>query len=385
MISRKQRKNDYAKFEQKLSLRILLVALGTVAGFSVLMSLITGRLGNAVVDFLQRKFLLDYADAFTIYQYTLRNNKEIIIIAAGAAGFWIILRIFISVMTHYFDEISRGLDSLTEQSENEIILSPEMSFLQISLNQCKYILGKREQEAKLAEQRKNDLVMYLAHDIRTPLTSIIGYLSLLEEASDMPAEQSAKYVKITLEKSYRLESLINEFFEITRYNLQNITLEKEDIDLYYMLVQMTDEFYPLLAPCGKKTVIHADENMVLYGDPVKLARVFNNILKNAVTYSYDNTIIHITAWRRENSIVISFENTGKIIPGDKLNSIFEKFFRLDGARMTNTGGAGLGLAIAKEIITLHGGTINAVSNNGITTFTVTLPVNRNNSVANTFY
>ena len=339
------------------------------------MSLISGKLGTAVVAFLQRQFFFDYRDAITIYQYTLRNNKTFIIALAGIIGFWIILRIFISVMTHYFDEISQGLDDLMEQSDKDIILSPEMSFLQVRLNQCKYIIRKREQDAKLSEQRKNDLVVYLAHDIKTPLTSVIGYLSLLDEAPDMPAEQKEKYVKITLDKACRLEKLINEFFEITRYNLQNIILNKEEIDLYYMLVQLTDEFYPLLAPNCKKTVIHGDENIVLYGDPEKLARVFNNILKNAITYSADNTIITITAELREKAVIITFQNTGKTIPGEKLNSIFEKFFRLDDARVTNTGGAGLGLAIAKEIITLHGGNIYAESENGITTFTVSLPVN----------
>lgn len=99
--------------------------------------------------------------------------------------------------------------------------------------------------------------MYLAHDIKTPLTSIIGYLSLLDEAPDMPVDQKAKYVHITLDKAYRLEQLIDEFFEITRYNLQTITLTKTHIDLYYMLVQMTDEFYPQLSAHGKQAVIHA--------------------------------------------------------------------------------------------------------------------------------
>lgn len=156
--------------------------------------------------------------------------------------------------------------------------------------------------------------MYLAHDIKTPLTSVIGYLSLLDEASDMPIEQ---------------------------------------------LVQMTDEFYPLLEPHGKKAVIHADENITIYGDPIKLARVFNNILKNAVAYSDDNSIIDISVEVQKHNVVISFKNKGKTIPKEKLTYIFEEFFRLDEARTTNTGGSGLGLAIAKEIITLHEGTISA--------------------------
>ena len=106
---------------------------------------------------------------------------------------------------------------------------------------------------------------------------------------------------------------------------------------------------------------------------MKLARVFNNILKNAVAYSYAQTAIVIAAQAAEREVVITFSNRGKTIPAQKLESIFEKFFRLDDARATNTGGAGLGLAIAKEIVTLHGGSITAESQNELTTFTVRLP------------
>ena len=216
--------------------------------------------------------------------------------------------------------------------------------------------------------------MYLAHDIRTPLTSVIGYLDLLEEASDMPKEQQEKYIHITLEKALRLEKLINEFFEITRYNLQQIVLDKEPLDLSFMLMQLTDEFYPLLTSHGNTIELQAEEDLSVFGDSVKLARVFNNILKNAISYSYPNSPIKVCAGKREKDIIICFMNQGKTIPTEKLNAIFEKFFRMDEARSTNTGGAGLGLAIAKEIVTLHGGTINASSENELTTFTVTLPI-----------
>ena len=171
-----------------------------------------------------------------------------------------------------------------------------------------------------------------------------------------------------------LEKLINEFFEITRYNLQGIVLEKETIDLYYMLVQMTDEFYPLLQAHQNTTELDVDEEMTIYGDAENLARVFNNILKNAVAYSYPGTAIKISAKQTDTEVQICFQNKGKTIPAHKLESIFEKFFRLDESRSSNTGGAGLGLAIAKEIVTLHGGTISADSHDEITTFSITLPV-----------
>ncbi len=221
--------------------------------------------------------------------------------------------------------------------------------------------------------KKNDLIAYLAHDLKTPLTSVVGYLSLLEEAPDMPVEQKAKYIHIALDKALRLESLINEFFDITRYNLHEIVLEKERIDLSYMLNQMADEFYPVLQAHGNTISVTADETLTVNADPDKLARVFNNILKNAIAYSYANTPIEIQAGTANGSVWVSFANSGKTIPKRKLDTIFEKFYRLDDARSSNTGGAGLGLAIAKEIIAQHGGNITAVSSNQITTFIVDLP------------
>lgn len=233
---------------------------------------------------------------------------------------------------------------------------------------------RSEQALRNEAAQKNDLVTYLAHDLKTPLTSVIGYLSLLDEASDMPPAQKAKYTHIALDKAYRLERLVNEFFEITRYNLQQIKLEKEQIDLYYMLVQMVDEFYPILSAKGNTAILHADEDLTLCGDPMKLARVFNNILKNAAAYSFPNSEIVISARQQNDQMVISFENQGPTIPAESLSMIFERFYRMDAARNSDAGGAGLGLAIAKEIVTLHGGTITAESYENSTVFTVSLPV-----------
>jgi len=144
--------------------------------------------------------------------------------------------------------------------------------------------------------------------------------------------------------------------------------------LTFMLQQMADEFYPMLAPQNKKAIVHAPENLIAWGDADKLSRVFNNILKNAIAYSYEGSEIDITAYERDKSTVIEFSNYGDPIPPEKLEAIFERFFRLDTSRSSRTGGAGLGLAIAKEIVNAHGGKITARSNGGRTTFTVVLPV-----------
>lgn len=241
------------------------------------------------------------------------------------------------------------------------------------VNEFKAQMAHNEQLIQYEAAQKNDLITYLAHDLKTPLTSVVGYLSLLDEAPDMPTEQKAKYVHIALDKALRLESLINDFFEITRYNLHEVALDKEDIDLSYMLRQMSDEFYPMLQAHGNSIGLIIDENLTICADPNKLARVFNNILKNAIAYSYPNTPIEIKAGAKNDLVWVTFSNSGKTIPKRKLDSIFEKFYRLDDARSSNTGGAGLGLAIAKEIVVQHGGSITAVSDNQVTTFIVELP------------
>ena len=122
--------------------------------------------------------------------------------------------------------------------------------LALTATEVKQTMGAHERALREEAERRSDLVTYLAHDLKTPLTSVIGYLSLLDEVPEMPREQRCRYVGVTLDKAKRLERLINEFFDITRYNLSHIELEVEPVDLSYLLVQMADEFYPLLQAHG---------------------------------------------------------------------------------------------------------------------------------------
>lgn len=270
--------------------------------------------------------------------------------------------------------ITNVMNSFILSNADDLTLPKKYFEIETQLIKIKSVTQKHQQLMQMEMQRKNDLITYLAHDLKTPLASVIGYLSLLDEAKDMPAEQKAKYTGIALEKAYRLEELINEFFEITRFNLQSIVLNKGKIKLAFMLQQLADEFYPMLTPQGKQVVIHAPDDLILAGDADKLARVFNNILKNAIAYSYENSIIDITAVQQASKVIITFTNQGDPIPSHKLETIFEKFYRLDSSRSSNTGGAGLGLAIAQEIVTAHDGTISVESNLENTIFTVKLPL-----------
>ena len=369
------RKDEYFAFQATLIRRVGgSVALSITIVMAMYLLFWKRRMGNWIVWFLQNILQMDFYDAYNFYGDYFRGNKDRFFIAAITIVFAVLLWRVFRGMTRYFEEINQGIETLLADDENQIQLSPEMLPFERKLNTVKRTLAERKAETALAEQRKDELVMYLAHDIRTPLTSVIGYLNLLEEEPDMPAEQRAKRVHIALEKAYRLETMINEFFEITRYNSQQITLSKETIDLYYMLVQLSDELSPVFAPRGNTVALHLAEDLTVEADPEKLARVFSNILKNAASYSHPRTEITISAEKSEHEVIIQFQNSGEDIPGEALASLFDKFYRADKSRSSDTGGTGLGLAIAKEIVILHGGTIGASSKNHVVTFTISLPL-----------
>lgn len=242
-----------------------------------------------------------------------------------------------------------------------------------ALNRVRDRQRAAEQALRDESSRKDDLVTYLAHDLKTPLASVVGYLSLLHEAPDLPEEQRVRFTGVALDKAHRLDALIEEFFDITRFDFHDIVLTRGYVDLSLMLAQVVDEFYPTLAEQDKHAEIDVPGGLTVLVDGDKMARVFNNVMKNAVAYSYEGSTIRIAAERVDGSVLIRFENRGDPIPAPKLKVIFEKFYRLDAARATNRGGAGLGLAIAKEIVMAHGGQIACESTPEHTVFTITLP------------
>lgn len=265
------------------------------------------------------------------------------------------------------------VDRLIEYPEN--VANLDGTFLEVegAINRV------RNRERQVADalrdeaRRKDDLVTYLAHDLKTPLASVVGYLSLLEEAPDLPVEQRARFTGIALDKAHRLDALIEEFFDITRFDFHDIVLTRGYVDLALLLAQVADEFYPILTEQGKSVEVEATASLIVLIDGDKMARVFNNVMKNAIAYSYEGSTIRIFAEQTPDSVVVRFENQGDPIPAPKLGMIFEKFYRLDAARATNRGGAGLGLAIAKEIVAAHGGTISCASTPEATVFTIELP------------
>ncbi len=370
-------KNKYRKLKFTLLLQTVLVtALTVLVGGFILQYVIDGIYNDSFAE-LFVKFLMSLdikkSQAIRLYWKLIGDNKIFFIIVGFLLLFAVFYYVALSKMMKYVDQIGDGIENILSESTEPIHLITELKPIEIRLNEIKANLKRKEIEAEEGEKKKNDLVLFLAHDLKTPLTSIVAYLSMLDTHEDMPREDREKYTHIALEKSIRLGELINEFFDITRYNLQKIELEAIEINLSFMLEQLADELYGVLQEKSLSCEVQVEENLVVYGDPDKLARVFDNILRNAIAYCYADTKIQIEAQMKNRNVEIVFTNQGDRIPGVMLQTIFEKFYRVDGSRSSGTGGAGLGLAIAKEIVELHDGLIRAKSDDNRTQFVVTLP------------
>lgn len=370
-------KNNYRKLKRTILLRTLLLAgLAAAIGYGIMSFLVDGIFQESFCGLVVGLFMktgVSQEQAAGWYQHIFVENKPVWLLGGFAVLFLLCFYSSLSRMARYLNEISEALEKVLDGPSEPIVLTPELEPMAEKLTELKKQLLRKEQEAAQNEQRKNELVAYLAHDLRTPLTSVVAYLTMLDEHPDMAAEERAKYTHITLEKALRLEELISEFFDITRFNLQDFVLEKQEMNLSIFLAQIADESDGMLQEKGMTCAVDVQEDLVVQGDPDKLARVFDNLLRNAAAYGYRDTQILIQARGGSDYTTIIFTNEGPQISQKKLEMIFERFYRADDARSSRTGGAGLGLAIAKQIVELHGGTITAASDRRNTRFIVSLP------------
>lgn len=371
----------YTRLKLKM---LLLVVLGTViagaVGIFLLEVVIDGVLQDPFARFFQWAAITLFGQseesALELYDRYIRANKQEILTVATMVLMLIAFYLAMGRFTRWLDDIRTATRRVVEDHEQPVVLPRELSPIQEDLNAIQRQLRAREEAARESEQRRGDLVAFLAHDLKTPLTSVMGYLTLLKDDPGLTPEQRAKYTGIALDKARRLEELLGEFFDITRMDLDSTPEQRQPIQLSMLLEQLSDEFYPLFAEKELQCSVEIQHHLVVPGVPDKLARVFDNVLRNAVSYSAPGGRVDIHARSVGRQAEITIRNEGLEIPEGELANIFQKFYRLDAARSSRTGGAGLGLAIAKEIVESHGGTIRAESNGRLTSFVISLPLYR---------
>lgn len=369
----------YARLKGKM---LLLVVLGTLLALAAALALwetvVDGLLQDAfargVLWACQSLFGYDEAGAQAFYQTVFRNHKEawlaLLTVLLMLGAFYLALGRF----TRWLDQIAAAVGQVMAETGEPVSLPRELRPLEEDLRTLQHTLEAREAQAREAKQRRQDLVSFLAHDLKTPLTSVLGYLNLLHDEPALPEEQRRKYTDVALDKANRLEELVSEFFDITRMDLGAPGEGGEPIQLSLLLEQLADEFYPAFAEKGLTCRTDITPRLVVRGEADKLVRVFENVLRNAVSYSTPGGAVELEARARGREAEISIRNEGLEIPEQELTHIFQKFYRLDQARSTRTGGAGLGLAIAREIVERHGGAIRAESDGRRTAFHILLPL-----------
>ena len=299
-------------------------------------------------------------------------------VLGGIATFSVTFLLLQRKSMNYITRLSSAIQNISEGDLNtvvEVIGDDEFSAMAANLNKMVADIRQLMDKEREAERTKNELITNVAHDLRTPLTSIIGYLELLSGPASLTSEMKKKYLDITYTKAKRLEKLIEDLFGFTKLNYGKVSMKVSKVDIVKLLSQLLEEFYPNFMDKNLAYELQSDvPAKTISADGNLLARLFDNLINNAIKYGAEGKKILVKIQSGESTVTVSVTNYGYVIPKDELPLLFEKFYRVEQSRSTNTGGTGLGLAIAKNIVDMHGGTIGVTSDLNGTVFTVRLQV-----------
>lgn len=274
------------------------------------------------------------------------------------------------------DTVGRIADGQLEMSyQIDIQQRGSIGILADNVNRLSQRLQLALDEERRAEQTKNELITNVSHDLRTPLTSVVGYLGLIEQDGYRDEVELRHYVSIAYDKSQRLHELIDDLFEYTRMRHDTIELKTSPINIVELLGQLLVQYHVPLSEAGMESGLACSENVIMVqADTSKLVRVFENLISNAMLYGKEGKRVDIAISAGQNAVDVEVINYGEQIPASDLPYLFDRFYRVDKSRTQWSGGSGLGLAISKSIVEKHGGTIDVVSNADHTSFRVTLPI-----------
>ncbi|KRN79983.1 hypothetical protein IV52_GL000100 [Fructilactobacillus lindneri DSM 20690 = JCM 11027] len=354
------------------------------------MLLVNIAVGNILINFVRTNqgvndgiFIIKQSMTFGPFQERLLSWEGLfwllMLVVDAIIVWWRLVRIYKRI------QISRIIDELHYISDGHFDhkipfhLSGDNERVVNSVNSLVENVIKSLDEERRIEKSKDDLVTSVSHDLRTPLTSIIGYLGLIEDHQYKDEKDILKYCGIAYDKSQQMKKLVDRLFEYTKANnLADRNVEINKIDVNQLLTQLETSFALEAHRKGMKIKVKPlKKDLVIEANAEMLGRIFNNLITNALKYGKDGKYIYLSAkLTGKNVVTFIVANDGKRIPQKVLSKVFDRFYREESSRNTDTGGSGLGLAIVKEIINNQGGSINVGSNNKLTTFTFTLPIKK---------
>ena len=318
-----------------------------------------------------------YRDSFFLRLTETETLMAFVYLLSGIAIFSVTFFALQERSMRYISRISSAIQNISEGDLNtaiEVRGDDEFTAMAVNLNKMVGDIRNLMDKEREAERTKNELITNVAHDLRTPLTSIIGYIDIVNNMPDLTEAQRSEYLKITWEKARKLEKLINELFSFTKISYGGMPMHMEKIDLIKLLEQEVDELYPTFKDNELECVLETDtDSCMVMADGEQLVRVFDNLLGNAVKYGRYGKMIRVRTVTEQSQIRIQVVNYGSVIPAENLPFLFEKFYKVDTSRQPSSEGTGLGLAIAKSIVESHGGSIFVKSSFDGTVFEVILP------------
>lgn len=299
-----------------------------------------------------------------------------ILVCLSLILFVVLFHLFTRRTVNYLQQITDAIQQISDghfDTRLDVIGDDEFAVISDNINRMAMDLEFLKKKEDKEEEKRNELITNVAHDLRTPLTSIIGYLDIVNTHDRLSDEQKKKYIGIAYTKAVRLQEMIEDLFSFTKLSCNKMPVKKALLDIVKLLQQEVDEFYPNFSDNDLKCEFHTDSpSYMIYADGSLIARAFENLISNAIKYGHAGKIIKVDIEGGKGSVKIAITNYGNVIPPEDIPFVFDQFYRVEQSRSEDTGGTGLGLSITKAIVEEHGGQISASSSLSGTIFEVIL-------------
>ena len=347
----------------------------------------------SVITIILLVFLITNLTAITSFLYQTGNDSQalqrfalgstisvLLFVLLGILLFSLIFLLLQRKMARDVETIARAVKQISEgdlSTRLELEGEGELTDIAENLNRMEEDIQELIDKERTSEQSKTDLITNVAHDLRTPLTSILGYLELLRKNQKLSPEMQQKYLDIAYNKSVRLQKLIEELFGFTKLSYGKINMNVAKVDIVELLAQLLEESYPNFQKNGLSyDFVSNRKSQIIEADGDLLARLFDNLIGNAIKYGKEGKRVRVNLRADREIVTIKIVNYGCVIPANELPLIFDRFYRTDHSRTnaSGPGGTGLGLAIVKNITDMHHGTVSVSSDLSGTVFTVRLKI-----------